>query len=705
VDGEHSHVTENAKEPNGRGDAEPQETADLVTEGEGPSQIAAVVATDEPEDLAGETRNETGIAAEVEVLSGASEGVHPNPVAKETTGIGAESELEAEAPVDKQEVHHAATPVESLAEAGARDDLVDRRVDHGDRLAAEPQSEEFAATDGEVTGGEFDDSTVFSDVAKTAEPSAAGDLDALERDARGDPDECASDEVGAEISEGDAVSTGNGASTSTGAGDSTAAPGADAVHVVPSTTPRERERRRRTPQYRAPAGGPSSRQPSQSRTTVESVGASPTRSQPAPIEVRVLFQCGGYCLVSLLPKRPAGLPEELVVSGEAGDVELLALQDEWYQDVAPDNLANILRTGFVWRDPGTGQEWLLSGREVFVLAHGTAHRGFVSCPRLALGRDHVVLCTATQLTAVEDVLREAGCSEWTQLGGDDGVPAGWTLLRGIVPKRPIPLSNDADILNVLRPLPEIEIALDGGIRLAYNSWLLGHPPTIHVYGDPEHIETVLIDGQEAVGSDENGYTVPGWDAEGDHHIWCSSSNKSYSLVRCEATWAFWPAYSFSLGGTKSEGHEFTFCGPLVRPAGIDYAGARRPIQVPPSNPVLVGAQPGEVFFAQRRRDVRGAQCLGLPPFDPVWALPAQPLHCDKRTNRILLVEEPMAVRDDAGERLPAAGGRDRERWCRVILDASRKGLEVEPASPATQELWRAYKQRARSLWKLLRRKR
>jgi hypothetical protein len=65
----------------------------------------------------------------------------------------------------------------------------------------------------------------------------------------------------------------------------------------------------------------------------------------------------------------------------------------------------------------------------------------------------------------------------------------------------------------------------------------------------------------------------------------------------------------------------------------------------------------------------------------------------------------MAVRDDAGERLPAAGGRDRERWCRVILDASRKGLEVEPASPATQELWRAYKQRARSLWKLLRRKR
>ena len=74
-------------------------------------------------------------------------------------------------------------------------------------------------------------------------------------------------------------------------------------------------------------------------------------------------------------------------------------------------------------------------------------------------------------------------------------PAGGCSERS-VPQRPVPLSSDADILNVLRPVPEIEIALEGGIRLAYNSWLLGHPPAIRIYGAPEHTESVLIDGKE-----------------------------------------------------------------------------------------------------------------------------------------------------------------------------------------------------------------
>ena len=177
----------------------------------------------------------------------------------------------------------------------------------------------------------------------------------------------------------------------------------------------------------------------------------------------------------------------LLFPSGVGKVELLALQDQWYQDVAPDNLAELLRKGIVWKDSDTGHEWLLSGREVFALAHGTTHRGFVTCPRLVLRRNHVVLCTVTQLGPVESALRAAGCANWTQLGEGDGVPSGWRLLRGVVPHKSLPLSSDADILNILRPLPEIEIALEGGIRLAYNTWLLGYPPAIHVYGDsPTH---------------------------------------------------------------------------------------------------------------------------------------------------------------------------------------------------------------------------
>ena len=456
---------------------------------------------------------------------------------------------------------------------------------------------------------------------------------------------------------------------------------------------------RAPPHYRPPTGRPPSPpEPRQIQTT-----PAHTASPRADVAVRILFQHDGYCTVSLLAKRLPGLPEEVTVFSESGEVGLDALQDEWYQ-VFPDNLADLLRTGFVWTGRGINQEWVLSaGREVFVLAPGTAHRGFVSCPRLTLGRDHVVLCAATRLPAVEDALDEAGCSGWSQLGEDDGVPTGWRVLRNVRPRRPVPLDNDADVLNVLRPLPKIEIALEGGIRLFYNTWLLGYPPAIRVYGDPEHSETVLIDDQKAVGSDRNGYTAPGWDREGGHKIWCSSTKKSYSLVCCEANWAFWPAYSFSLRDTLGEDCEFAFCGPLVRPAANDAQQDQRgTLLVPPGNPALLGARPGEIFFVHRRSDVRGAQCLGLPPFDPVWALPAQPLRCDKRNNRILLIGKPEAMPGDAGNRQPAEDSHDLEQWCRIILDASRKGLAVEPAPPATHQLWRSYKHLARRLWKRLR---
>ena len=456
----------------------------------------------------------------------------------------------------------------------------------------------------------------------------------------------------------------------------------------------DKGRRRLPPQYRAPSGKPLS------RTMATNKGTFSTRTQRADIEVRILFQRDG-CAVSLLAKRLQGLPDKITVFSESGEQDLVALQDEWYQDVVPGNLSDLLHTGFVWTEKQTNQEWALSaGREVFVLAPGTTHRGFVSCPRLTLGRDHVVLCAATRLSAVKDVLDEAGCSGSDELGEDDGVPTGWKVLRKVRPKRPVIPNNDTDILNVLRPRPEIEIALEGGIRLTSNSWLLGYPPAIRVYGDPEHTETILIDNQEAVGSDQDGYTVPGWDKEGNHQIWCSATQKSYSLISCDTSWSFWPAYSFSLRGIQGEICEFAFCGPLVYPSTKDTRqDQRRTILVPSSNPVLLGARPGEVCFAHLRRDVRNVQCLGLPPFDPVWALPSHPLRCDKRNNRILLLGKIKAVPCTAGNRWLTDDSCDLEMWYRIILDISRKGLIIEPMSPAADRLWCSYKRLARHLWK------
>ena len=457
------------------------------------------------------------------------------------------------------------------------------------------------------------------------------------------------------------------------------------------------------PVYRPPAGGPPPRQPLPSRNHADNQREPSPLSQSGRVAVRILFRRGGYCAVSVLASRPPGLPEQVTVSSGAGEVELIELQEDWYEAEVAGDLADLLRTGFVWTDRETGQEWMLSGREVFVLASGTEHRGFVSCTRLVLGREHLVLCTATQLAAVEGELRGAGCSGWTQLGEDDGIPAGWKVLRAIQPQRPVPLSNDNHILNVLRPLPDIDIALEGGIRLTRNQWLLGYPPEIRIYGDPAHTGEVQIDGEEAVRAEQGGYRIPGWDTEGDHQVWCGSTSKSYSLTRGQSSWEFWPAYSFSLPGTKRRGEELALCGPAVWSSTIEsHPDQRRVIQVPPNNSVLLGARPGEVYFAYRRPDVRGAPCLGSPPFNPVWALPDQPLHGDKRRDRILLVGEPLAAQNDAGGKQQVWSGGDVECWYQMILNAGRKGLAVEPGSWATEQLWRSYRQLARRLWKLSR---
>ena len=170
---------------------------------------------------------------------------------------------------------------------------------------------------------------------------------------------------------------------------------------------------RRPPVYRPPAGGLQAPMKTSPPRTVSQYGDEALdRSQAARVSVRALFQYGGYCTVSLLASRSNRLPEDLRVSSEAGELELVAVQEEWYEMDNLDSLAGFLRTGIVFVNQEAGQEWTLSGRDIYVLASGTEHRGFVSCSGLTLGREHFVLCTAELVPAVEAVLREAGCSGW-----------------------------------------------------------------------------------------------------------------------------------------------------------------------------------------------------------------------------------------------------------------------------------------------------
>ncbi|MGH9640566.1 MAG: hypothetical protein ACRD3Y_10920 [Bryobacteraceae bacterium] len=189
---------------------------------------------------------------------------------------------------------------------------------------------------------------------------------------------------------------------------------------------------------------------------------------------------------------------------------------------------------------------------------------------------------------------------------------------------------------------------------------------------------VLIDGREAHTAG-GCHVASGFDAPGQHLVECEglSCSRSYSIEEPAESWEQWAAYDFSSAD---------LCGPLVtlRPE----ARRNRVFTVPMSNPLLVGAEPGQVFRCSRRNVARWQ---GFVPFEVVWALPAQPLICDKKTALILRFSS-----------APVARANDNERpldWCRAILDAARKGLHVEDGSSGAAAQWIEYEKTARNIWR------
>lgn len=423
------------------------------------------------------------------------------------------------------------------------------------------------------------------------------------------------------------------------------------------------------------------------------------RERSLPIEVRLRFDRGGFCRVSLLPKRSADLPEDLALASPTGEVTLRAMQDEWYQDIVPEDISRVLQDGAVWTQAGASGQctWSLSGRMLYVLADRSDISGYVSQACLDLGRDHVVLCSASIGERVQREIGATGARPKAILDESFGAPPGWVVFRGVVPNVAVATSGGADIFNALRPLPQIEISLERGIRLGHANWLHGYPPLIRVYGDPEHAAEVHIDGQVATCDAEGAYRVPGSDSLGSHTVWCSGTSKSYSIVPFDASWDLWEGFSFpvALGETR----KLTVCGPTVRASGNETDGTSASIPVSETNPVLLGREPGQIVTAVRVSAQRGAPCLASPSFHPVWALQRDPLHCDKKVIRIQFVARTDAAEaaNEPDSRLNIAANEEVDSWCRYILDASRKGMKTDPDTEPIRRLWTLYKNVARRL--------
>lgn len=405
-------------------------------------------------------------------------------------------------------------------------------------------------------------------------------------------------------------------------------------------------------------------------------------AQDLDIRVHLTFDRSYFCSIGLLPERFRELEGDVDVTDGKSNLQLLA-QEDWYEDLYYGDIGERLRRGVELKTrfpEGRQARWLLTGRDVYVLASHPRASAYVSTARLALGRADVVLCVAELVPQAEAILAAAGVRGYIRFDESHGAPRGWVGFRGVLPTVPLPLDLGADPFYALKPAPDIQIELEGGLRLRNSVYIAGYAPRIKLYG--QHTETVkvLIDGSEAQRAAEGAFVSDGYDTPGPHTIYCEglSCSGSYSIEEPPESWEPWPAYSV---------READLCGPLVHP---NSEVASQPLfSVPMSNPLLIGSEPGQVFLCPRRRS---AHWKGFVPFEPVWALPAQPLICDKRTSRILQFHETPPAQVEARANYGTI-------WSTAILDAARKGLRIEGGSAAAGACWGEYKRIARNIRK------
>lgn len=398
------------------------------------------------------------------------------------------------------------------------------------------------------------------------------------------------------------------------------------------------------------------------------------------IRIRASFdRFGVISMIGLLPVRPAGLDSELEVK-VGNDTMRLVAQEEWYQDLQFENIGQVLRQGIELRGRSADARrirWQLKGRDVYVLASHPRASGVVSTNRLTLGRSHVVFCLVESIQQIEDILIEAGCNGYAKIDQTHEVPSGWAGFRDVTPTKAIQVLG-FDPFYAIKPAPDMEIELEGGICLRNSVWLAGYPPRIKLFGPSNDTVKVLIDGEQAEWTAEGSLTTDGYDLNGEHSVYCEglSCSRSYSIEDPPDSWEKWSAYRTGKADV---------CGPLVEP-DVSASG-RRPITVPMSNPLLIGAEPGQVFWCSSRRVSRWK---GLVPFDVVWALPAHPHICDKKSARIIQFGNVPVATWKPQKSIPRA-------WCDAILDASRKGLRIDNESPDSIASWREYKKLARNI--------
>ena len=280
------------------------------------------------------------------------------------------------------------------------------------------------------------------------------------------------------------------------------------------------------------------------------------RSKPINLQVfvRVVFGRRNSVQVSLLPARGGDLGEEIEVMGPNGEESWFACQDEWYDDFIPADISDCLANGIRWNSGRA--TWVLSPRDIFVLAASQTISGFVSTTRLLLHEDHLILCQEGAQEIVREELEKAGCGEVDCKSGH-GIPEGWALFSNVRPTVAVDHDESAGIRNVLRPVEDIDIYLEGGIRLSHKRWLHGHPPRIRIRGGSDEIPAVSIDARAASRNSDGSFETQTAFSLGQREVFCGGVTEQYEIAEGQESWDPFEAFMYNMD--RDQNTEVSVC--------------------------------------------------------------------------------------------------------------------------------------------------
>ncbi|TPL05813.1 hypothetical protein FJ938_14455 [Mesorhizobium sp. B2-4-14] len=379
--------------------------------------------------------------------------------------------------------------------------------------------------------------------------------------------------------------------------------------------------------------------------------------QDLEADLRLLFGPGDWGIeLSALLRQPAGAEEVEVLEG-GEETWLGALDDRLLEPLALADGARVLSEGLSIEAIGLPVRWHRSSREIHIFGEHPSVAGFVSQPRVAIGRENVVVCRDELAGVALAQIAATGGNAPTRIDGP-GVPAGWLCWRGIRPARPSAPQGGLAILHALDPLPAVSIDLPGGLRLARGTWLEGHPPSIRLLGLLEFGESVRIDGRPASIEGDGTWTAEGWDRLGSHRIEYGGITAAYEIEPGTMAWDWWPAWD---GQTA-------LAGALASANGKEY------FQTDPYAH-LIGAMPGEICSF---RPAVGGIYVARPEFAPVWLLART---AGMRNSKPALIGAPLAPSAAAD-----AGAAAIIQWARTVCSVGRAGAH----GSAERRLWDQY---------------